>query len=238
MTGFLFLNVTFKKMFKTLPKTQKPFPLTLDSEKFAASYIVAHKDKTSDLTEVIKLVMPALKHWDDCLKNNNYSSDINMLTLCRLLSNKPAKAITMIRNWVVETNKVSSTIDELIFLFIKRARKIKYLPRAKAPVMIEYVVARDLKLALKEEIKKSWIKTTCRLGYSAKNNLQLEEKMYDKLPDYYALNIIRESFWLYYLCTLIYQGYTSIERSNLTQIKRQNLYREEKQLWQLLKSKL
>lgn len=225
-------------MLRTLPKNQKPLSNDTDTSALVAEWKNVCLDKKSDLTTIYQIVRPALLHWESILKSGNYIEDINIYTLLKLLSSDIKRGLKILKTWVTEIERTSSILDELTFVFIERIRNVKYIPRANSDIIIEYVIARDLKFGLKDHILSFWA-TYRRNNPSIKTDIEVEDlEYYDKLPDYYIIDTIKKDYWLYYLCSLIYEGYTSIQRSELTHIKRQNLYREEKELWQLLKSKL
>lgn len=225
-------------MFRILPKNQKPLSLKTNSQSLVQEWKSVCLDKRSDLSKLCKLIEPSLQTWANILTTGKYYKDINTYTLARLLSPSIDLSHKMIHAWINEVETTSSLMDELNLLFIERVRAVKYIPKAKSDLIIEYVIARDLKLALKDKIVQYWNK---RINFSAFErycNYTFSQTHYDKLPDYYLLNIIKQDYWMYYLCCLLHEGYTSIQRSDLTKIKRQNLHREEKQLWHLLRSKL
>jgi len=225
-------------MLRTLPNSQKPLSSDTDTSALVAEWKSVCLDHSSDLTNIYTIIKPSLVHWEKILSSGRYIEDINIYTLVNLLSEDVNQGAIILKTWVSETKRTSSILDELTFIFIKRMRKVKYIPRANSDKIIEYVIARDLKLGLKDEILSFWSR------YRRENSFNVNEistdnfVYYDKLPDYYLVDTIKKDYWLYYLCSLIYQGYTSIQRSELTHIKRQNLYREEKELWHLLKSRL
>lgn len=225
-------------MFRILPKNQKPLSPRTNTESLVEEWKSVCMDKTSDLSDLCQLMRPALQSWTNILRSGKYYKDINIYTLSRLLSPSIDISNKMIDAWIAEVETTSSLLDELTLLFIERVRAVKYIPRAKSDLIIEYVIARDLKLALKDKIIQYWDKRIDLCALERYYSSNFEYQHYDKLPDYYLLNIIKQDYWMYYLCCLIYEGYTSVQRSDLTKIKRQNLYREEKQLWHLLRSKL
>lgn len=225
-------------MLRTLPKNQKPLSSDTDTSALVAEWKSVCLDHTSDLTNLYKIIKPSLLHWEKVLKSGRYIEDINIYTMLKLLSSDLEKGTRILKTWVAETQRTSSIVDELTLVFVERMRSVKYIPRANSDRIIEYVIARDLKFGLKDHILSFWASYSRQRQTAAQKYALEDTEYYDKLPDYYLVDTIRKDYWLYYLCSLIYEGYTSIQRSELTHIKRQNLYREEKELWHLLKSKL
>ena len=184
------------------------------------------------------MMEPVFDRWEHFLLRKNYDIDINFLTLCRMLSADPDLALSKIDNWIEWAQSSSSIKEELQLIFLERVRKIKYTPDIASDKMVEYVVARDFKRALHHHIR-----AINRLRYRdclfhADIFDEIEIEAYTEEVDFWVLDRIKSNKWNSYLFHLISEGYTSVQRSELTKIHRRTLYNEEKKLCQLLKPKL
>jgi hypothetical protein len=103
--------------------------------------------------------------------------------------------------------------------------------------MIEYVVSKDYKLGLHHHIRAiNRLKMRDALYYSE----QLEDDDFTIeviFPDFFLIKKIQSNDWNSYLFHLISEGYSTIERSELTKLHRRNLYKEEQKLCHLVKLK-
>lgn len=222
--------------YKTLEPKQTPLTLSVSQEAFANEWKKCISDKSSDLSEIMIMIEPFLKIWEKQLKNI-FNPNIHFLTLCKLLSKKDINiAVNMVKDWVswVETD---STIEhELKYLFIERLRNFKYKPALARPHSVEYIVAKDFKLALR-----NYIRTICRLVkkdviYSAVYQ-EYETLHTVENPDVLLIKNLKLDNWQSYLLQLYKQGLSSSGRAQKLHIHRRDLYKEEKQLWDLLREK-
>lgn len=225
-------------MYKTLPQNCRSLPLHVDGGEFSKEWLRCISDKESDLTELIEMMQPVFQHWKRKLLSIDMKDDINYLTLCRLLSPDSDKALKLIKNWIDWAEINSTIIEELEYLFVIRTRKFKYKPALARSSMIEYIVARDFKHGLYHHIRfANRLKERDAL-YHSESIENIEIAVEFDTPDYFLLDAIKNNEWDSYLFHLISQGYTSVERSTLTKIHRRNLYKEEKEIWDLAKQKL
>ena len=76
--------------------------------------------------------------------------------------------------------------------------------------------------------------------YHADIDNTFEIPMLTETPDFLLLNKIDIGLnkWQSYLFHMIREGYTSVQRSELTKIHRRNLYNEEQKIWHLIKQTL
>ena len=224
-------------MYKTLPTNRRPLPLKVESSIFANTWKACIADKQSDLTYVLCMMEPVFVHWEKLLKAKDLKEDINFLTLCRMLDPDPSVALSKIKKWVAWAESSSSVKEELIYIFIERMRKFKYTPSNASDRMVEYVVAKDFKRGLHHHVRAiNRLKARDALFYSEtfdENDFGINTVF----PDFYVLNIIKSNTWNSYLFHLISEGYSTVERSELTKLHRRNLYKEEKKLCQLAKQK-
>ena len=225
-------------MYKTFPTNRRPLPLEVDSSSFVSVWKACAKNKNSNLTALMQMMEPVFDRWEHFLLRKNYDIDINFLTLCRMLSADPDLALSKIDNWIEWAQSSSSIKEELQLIFLERVRKIKYTPDIASDKMVEYVVARDFKRALHHHIR-----AINRLRYRdclfhADIFDEIEIEAYTEEVDFWVLDRIKSNKWNSYLFHLISEGYTSVQRSELTKIHRRTLYNEEKKLCQLLKPKL
>lgn len=225
-------------MYKTLPTNQKPLIASPDADEFAAEWKANCVNKKSDLTRLYELILPTFEAWERMLLAGNYSKDINLFTMVRLLSSDPYVSDMKIKAWIKETKVKSSIIDELTMLFVTTMRRYRFVSQTNSSNMVEYIVIRDIKFALKDLINSSWAKVKHKKSFGHYLKAEYQDSYFEELPDYFLLYILRKNRWLNYLSTLILEGYSSYERSDIVQIKRQNLFAEEKKLWLLLKDKL
>jgi hypothetical protein len=225
-------------MYKKLPTNQKPLIASPDADEFAAEWKAKCVNKKSDLTRLYELILPTFKAWEEMLVSGSYSKDINIFTMVRLLSSDPHISDMKIKAWIKETKIKSSIVDELTMLFMTTMRRYRFVSQTNSSNMVEYIVIRDIKFALKDLINSSWARVKHRKSFGYYLKGEYEDSYYQELPDYFLLYILRKDRWLNYLSTLILEGYTTYERSDIVQIKRQNLFAEEKKLWLLLKDKL
>ena len=224
-------------MYKILPTNRRALPLKEESIIFAECWTECAKNKASDLTRLLKMMEPVFKSWEDFLLCKKYEIDMNFLTLCRLLDSDPAIALIKIKRWTKWAKSSSSIKEELQLIFIERIRKIKYTPDLASSKMLEYVVARDFKRGLHHHIRAiNRLKSRDALFYADVFD-EIEIETYTNETDYWLLDIIKSNKWNSYLFHLISEGYTSIERSQLTKLHRRTLYNEEKKICQLLKPK-
>jgi len=225
-------------MYKTLPKNMRSLPLTVDGRVFSEEWLKCIGDPKSDLTKLIEMMKPVFIHWEKKLLSLDLSDDINYLTLCKLISLNLDEALKHINIWIEWAVNTSSIQEELEYIFIQRMRKFKYKPALAKPGMIEYIVARDFKLGIHHHMRSINRLATRDALFTAES---LED--YDIIdevdfPDFFLLETIKGNDWNSYLFHMIANGYTSTERSQIVKIHRRNLYKEEQQIWQLLKQKL
>ncbi len=224
-------------MYKTLPTNRRSLPLEVESPAFADVWKACIKNQKSDLTVIMQMMEPVFACWQQQLIKQDLKTDMMFLTLCQMLDPDPEEALSKVTKWVEWAESSSSVIEELRYIFIERIRKIKYEPSSASDKMIEYIVAKDFKRGLYHHIRAiNRLKARDALFYSEMFDEE-EFATYIVLPDHYMLNIIKSNQWNSYLFHLISQGYTTVERSELTKLHRRNLYKEEKKLCQLLKLK-
>ena len=103
--------------------------------------------------------------------------------------------------------------------------------------MVEYIVAKDFKLGLYHHIRYILRLVERDAIYHAETEQNILILTYTEMPDWLFLKKINIDFnkWQSYLFYMIKEGYTSIQRSELTKIHRRNLYKEEQKIWQSLK---
>ena len=224
-------------MYKLLQKNTRPLPLGIPSEDFSEEWKKCIGDPNSDLTFLFELMDPVFTHWSNFLSRKTLENDINFNTLCRLLSEDADEALKMIDDWInwIEQNS-SSLEDELKYIFLERTRKIRYEPTLARPVMVEYIVAKDFKLGIYHRIR-SICRYIKRDAFFYLDPSDFEIATTFKMKDFLLIKNLDLNAWQSYLLYLLKEGYTSVERSNLTKTHRRNLYNEEKEIWQLLNQK-
>ena len=184
-------------------------------------------------------MQPAFAHWEKLLLGTIDRADIGFVTLCQLLDKDPAVSLDKLNCWVDWVLENSDLKSELQYIFLERVRKFKYKPSLAAPIMVEYIAARDFKLGIYHQIR-----ATHRLS-KRDATFYIDDYEFDimsdnELPDYLLLKNIGAELnsWQSYLFFLIKQGYTSTTRSELTRTDRRNLHKEEKEIWQSIKRML
>ena len=141
-------------MYKELPKNVRPLKLEIDSSDFIKEWSNCIEDKSSDLTNLLLMIRPAIAHWKKLLTGSISRIDINFITLCRLIDpSNPNKALKIIEDWLKWVNENSSLDDELTYIFIERTRKFRYSPKLASSRMAEFIVARDFKLGIYHHIR-------------------------------------------------------------------------------------
>ena len=224
-------------MYKTLPTNRRSLPLKVSSSIFANAWKICVTNKQSDLTDILDMMKPVFAHWEKLLTRQAIEDDINFLTMCRMLDPDPQKALFKIKQWVMWAENTSSIEEELCLIFIERIRRIRYIPSLASDKMIEYVVSKDYKLGLHHHIRAiNRLKMRDALYYSE----QLEDDDFTievTFPDFFLIKKIQSNDWNSYLFHLISEGYSTIERSELTKLHRRNLYKEEQKICHLVKLK-
>lgn len=217
----------------------RPMPLEVDTETFIAEWKKCILDKSSDTQHLFIMLEPFLDHWESQLKRKSEVEHINYSTLCSLLSDNPETSLLMIKKWIEWVQSTSNIKNELSYIFLERVRRFKYYPSLARPIMVEYVIARDFKLALKHHITGIWRKIHRDAHYIAEYDVDFDlEFDYSYVDTLVYKEIEKLTNWQQYLLKLILDQYSSKDRSELTLIHRRNLYIEEKKIWDLVKLKL
>lgn len=226
-------------MYKKLPTNSKPFPPEVCTADFEKEWLACIGENTSNLTKLLKIMEPTFEHWENLLLGKCDRHDIGFITLCQLLDKEPSESLAKINCWTSWIKNNSDIKSELRYIFVERVRKFKYKPSLAAPIMVEYIAARDFKLGIYHQIR-----ATHRLS-KREAIFYIDDYEFDiiselELPDYLLLKNIGAELnnWQSYLFFLIQQGYTSTKRSELTRTDRRNLYKEERKIWQSIKQML
>lgn len=225
-------------MSKPNANAKRPMPLNVSTETFIGEWGRCIDDKASDTTELIKMLQPFVTHWESQLRNQTQAYHINYVTLCKLLSSDIDSSLSMIRAWLNWADNTSTVQNELTFLFLERVRKFKYYPTLAKPIMVEYVIARDFKLALRQYITSIWRKTNRDAHFQAEYDVDYDEEIVYDYSDSIIVRDLKLDSWQNYLIDLILSNYSTVERSNLTLMHRRNLYTEENKIWDLIRLKL
>ena len=195
-------------------------------------------DKTSDMTRLLEVIDPFISKWEDLLTGKEETKDINYIALCRMLSPKdPAIAIEKISSWVQSIHAPGSVYDELVYLFIERVRRIKYKPKLAKPLAIEHIVANDFRMGLNHVIRGACRRIERDAFTKAESYEKIEIPVLVEYADYLLIENLNLDRWESYLLHLLKQGFSSVERSQLTHFHRRSLYTQEQNLWHLLKQK-
>lgn len=227
-------------MYKKLPKNTRPLALEIETEDFVEEWKKCVTDKQSDLSILIDMMNPVFIKWENLLSKKDLSDDIGYTTLCKLISPNPEEAKETISLWLQYIENTSDFMSEIQYIFIERMRKFKYVPTLASSIMVEYVVAKDLKLALYHHIRYVSRLINREALYHSDIESNLEIQIEEELPDFFLLKNIDADLnpWQSYLFFMIKEGYSSVKRSELTRIHRRNLYKEEQTIWHLIKQKL
>ena len=219
--------------------SSRPMPINVDTQTFIDEWKYCILDNKSDTTKLFKMLDPFFKHWEKQLKREDAIEHINYTTLCSLLSDNIESSLDQISTWLSWVESTSTVRNELRYIFLERIRKFKYYPSLAKPIMVEYVVARDFKLALKKYIVSIWRKTKRDAHFIADYNVDLDlEFDYSYFDPLVNKQLEKLNNWQQYLLKLIIEQYSSKDRSELTLIHRRNLHIEEKKIWDLVKLKL
>ena len=227
-------------MYKTLPTNTRPLALDITPKEFTQEWVKCVQDKTSDLSTVLSMMQPVFDNWKCLLSTTVEKDDISYITLCKLLSPEPEKAREYIDLWLEWIKVNSDIISELQYIFIERIRKFRYVPTLANAKMIEYIVAKDLKLGIYHHMRYTLRLLGREALYHADIEENLEVQIVEIVPDFLLLKKIDKGLnkWQSYLFYMIREGYSSVHRSELTKIHRRNLYNEEKKIWHLIKQTL
>ena len=227
-------------MEKLLPTNCRPLQLDHSSEDFASEWSKCINNKASDLTKILEMMEPAFDYWEHLFLKREDKSDILYVTLCKLLSPKPNEAIEKIKIWLNWIEANSDLKSEFVYIFIERVRKFKFAPTKAAPVMLEFVVAKDFKYGIYHHIRGILRLINRDAFFSASLETDLEILVFEEPPDFLLLRKIdmNTTNWQSYLFSLLKKGYSSIKRSEFTNIHRRTLYNEEQKLWEHLKQLL
>jgi len=227
-------------MYKTLPTNIRSLALEVSAEEFSEEWIRCIKDKQSDLSKILSMMEPVFARWEDLFYLDIEKNDISYLTLLRLLAPNLEESKEFVDLWL-EWIRVNSDIrSELQYIFIERMRKFRFTPKLASPKMMEYIVARDLKLAIYHHIRDTVRLLRREAMYHSDIGENLEIPVEDIVPDFFLLDKVKMGLnkWQSYLFFMIREGYTSVKRSELTKIHRRDLYKEEKKIWHLIKQTL
>lgn len=217
----------------------RPMPMDVKTTTFIAEWKKCILDDSFDTTDLFAMLEPFLEHWEKQLRKQDPTEHINYSTLCSLLSDDMELSLNKISRWLSWADSTSTVKNELAYIFLERIRKFKYYPSLARPIMVEYVIARDFKLALKHYITGIWRKVHRDALLTAEYGVDFDIELDYSYPDpliYKQLEKLNN--WQQYLLKLIIEQYSSKERSELTLIHRRNLYIEEKKIWDLIKLKL
>ena len=217
----------------------RPIPIDVETQTLIDEWKLCISDKQSDTTNLFKMLDPFFAHWERQLRRIDKVEHINYSTLCSLLSDNFDISLQKIAAWVKWVDSTSTIKNELAYIFLERIRKFKYYPNLARPIMVEYVIARDFKLALRHHIVGIWRRINRDAHHKAEYNVDLNlEVDYTYSDPIVYKHLEKLDTWQYYLLKLIIDQYSSKERSELTLIHRRNLYIEEKKIWDLVKLKL
>lgn len=222
--------------YRTLPRNVRPMPLAVSSEEFSEAWKLARQSHDSDLGEVMRMLEPFLQHWEAMLLGR-VAPDINYLTLCRLMDpGSPRGALRRVKSWVFATLQLSSVLCELRLLAVSRIRKLRYDPVQASPIMLEYVVARDFKLALSDMIYDS--KTKFQEALYSLERVDLEALIVDPVePDFFFIDRIELSPWEFYLILLNSRGIQLYRLGSYIHQPRDKTIEEMNSLWRKLEQK-
>ncbi|MBM08029.1 MAG: hypothetical protein CMF69_00395 [Magnetovibrio sp.] len=227
-------------MYKKLPTNVRSLQLNVTPEEFKKEWTACITDKTADLTRLIAMMEPTFDHWEKMLTSGGGGSDINFLTLCQLISKDSDEALNNISLWVDSITHESSVKSEILYIFLERMRKFRYVPTLANAEMIEYIVARDLKLGIYHHIRYTLRLCKRDAFYRVVDAPGFQVAVQTELPDFILLAKMKINLtkWQSYLFYLISQGYTTVKRSAMTKTHRRNLYKEEQKIWDSLKQML
>lgn len=217
----------------------RPMPMDEETQNFIQEWKCCILDDNSNTNKLFLMLEPFFLHWEKQLKRQDKIEHINYSTLCCLLSKENKNSLKMIECWLNWVEKTSTINSELSYIFLERIRKFKYYPTLAKPIMVEYVIARDFKLALKQQIVNVWRKVHRDAHLLADYDVDFDKEVdYSYLDPLVYKQLEKFNNWQQYLLKLILDQYSSKDRSELTLIHRRNLYIEERKIWDLVKLKL
>lgn len=219
---------------RILNKDTMPLPINGPLHRFRAVYEECQNDKKSDLNELLEIMDPAFDHWVNMLKDPSYPKDINYVSLIGLLTyhfDDPIQRVNEIVNYLNNEDNIKQYIQ---CLFIERIRKSKRVYQTNQDIMFLFLVALELKLAIKksfEKIDNILRKKQAESIYAKQRNLiyELEE------IDFYFLKHTLEEGWEDYFFYLFSTELTNKDLIDLTKLRRGIIFREVLKIWHLLK---
>lgn len=219
----------------TLPVNVRPMPLKVSSEVFTNEWERCWRDEGSDLTKLHRMVRPFLLHWEAMLTRPEYPKDINYVTLCRLVSpDSVERALNLIDSWVRAATQSSSVYEELEMLFVERVRTLNYFPGFAKPLMAEFVIARDYKLALRHKIVAILTQAGAEITYGMDPQDPSLIPTSHPFPDTLLVKNLDLDPWESYLLELVRRGCALKDMEALTHIPTEHIFYEEKAIWRKL----
>lgn len=219
-------------MYKAMPTDVRPMKLDVSSKVFASVWKECWKNPNKDIMPLLDILDPFFKHWIYMLTEPGSEKDINYITLCFLIEGCGPPAPKAIKKWVRYGTHSVSLYEEFQLMAIEYLRTVGYFPSLASPIMVEYVIARDLKLRLAKKIVKAY-KQSIDIPVEASTFNTLTHE--DHYPDYFMLNQLTDTQWNLYLSLFVTQGLPTLEIAEITKIPRITFYYEERELWHKLK---
>lgn len=215
--------------YKTYPTKIHALHLKCKPEEFVSEWKACNTDRKRDLTHILVLLDPFLKHWKKLLTRTDYPRDIQIATLYRTLDGENYAGIEIVQSWV---ERAEDLYKELQYLAIELVRG-SYFPNAARPIMAEYVFAYLFRSNLKGQIYRD---LDIDLVEITDNELILDTEVDPAVPDILLLKHCCQQPWERYLLYLICNGFSTLEIASIVKLPRETFYYEERDLWQQLKS--
>lgn len=220
--------------YKIFPTNVRAMPLRCSAEEFVAEYYECWNDPKRKTGQLYELAMPFLEHWATMLNKPSSKKDLSYASMSRMLACKGDDPYEMIQSWVEQAKLKSSIKEELELLFFNRLRSLRYYPRAAAPKMAEYVIAKDFRDQLKAQVRTASVRSIdIPVPACTFSTMKVEAAHADHL----LLKNIKFSPWEIYLLELIKLGMSPVEISTLTHLPRKTFSQEERYIWHKLKMK-
>lgn len=218
-------------LYKKLPTNQRPLALNVESKIYVEEWRRCWEDKNRDMTNLVTMAEPAINTWAAMLTREQ-APDINITSLCAFLDPDPTEALAKIDDWITWCNTHTTVKDQLWYLYIKHVRTANYFPSFANPLMAEYVLTRDFKFQLKEDIKKAKVRYYVEEPYDPK----FTQVGYTPThPDYLLIKNLGLTNWETYLLWWVGNGLTYRHAAETTHIPFDTLRRELRYIWHLLK---
>ena len=209
--------------------------LTVSPTVFIDEWKQCYLDPDRDKGELFTLLTPFFAHWKALLSEPSYTKDVQYYALLRLLQSDFDDSLDVVALYVQWCEENFSVEEDLSFLFLKRLAYFGFASEAVEPARMEYIIARDFMLYLRNRIRgvyrKEGLKDTAfAILYNSEERFDC-----DYHPDYLLLAGIELDPWRLMLLHYRLSGYGIVQTQDLTHMPRPTIYYEGREAWRELK---